>query len=919
MSRSLIGLLLFLISSFLFSQNKLAGWPDLLLEPNKDAPYYHILSNEFDKSKQEVVRRLDEDNLIVKLKSNSLFDVKKMTYVNSDWKLNLNDSPPTSAFYIQANGDLNLSNATGLEVLSRYKNTYLVTGSLKEVHKLKHNPSVTHISSESARPMVEARVIDMNLNPNRINKIHRFFPELNGTEMVISIQENRYRTDDIDIVGRTIETGVSSTITDNHATEMATIIAGAGNSFLTGAGVAKNARLVSSDFSDVLPDDDSDYQEFNIQLQNHSYGTEIESFYGAQAQAFDQSAVDNPELQHVFSSGNQGLEVSRNGAYVELPGYANLTGNFKMAKNALVVGSVDTVGNTVPFTSNGPAYDGRVKPEVVAYSVVGSSNSAALVSGVSTLLQNQYRKIHSQNMPSSLLRALLINGAEDVGAEGLDFKMGYGSVDAAESLDALTDSRFTLGTLSEGEKFTFPLNLPADAVNLKVTLSWTDPASDIASFKALVNDLDLRVVNSSDEETLPWVLNQSPTISELAEPAIRALDRLNNNEQVTMSSPQDTNLTIEVSGFEVSGSQDFAVAYQYEIANSFEWDYPTEDDNMPYNGESGSYFRWSSTLEESVGRLEYSTNNGISWETLATDIDLNKGHWRWSAPFKRNTEAKARIVITSQTFETETFTISNPVEVSVGFICSDSVRLQWDKLESAVEYEVYNMGGSSLEFFASTADTALIIPDINALEDTRFSVVPVLASGKKLIPSLTLDITQQAIECFVFSFFQEVVLDSGIFLNLRLGTNYGIDKITFQRQSTIGSVEVETFDAPIKSTFRVLDKSPDQGNNIHWVVIDFINGERIEQEVRNTYFLTELPVLLFPNPSFVGEEVTVLTKELTSENSRFVVLDSRGLEVIDVPAKSTQISIPTFGLEPGMYYYKLTDGADSYTGRFVIR
>lgn len=919
MLRPLLILFFLLASALLLAQDNDANWSHLLDDPSRQSPYFHILAQDFDRINHEIVRRLDKDHLVVKLKESALLDSSGLASISNDWKLNVRDATSEGVYYVKSILRLDLQSFSNLRVLSTYKNTYMVSGKWKDILMLKENPLIVHISNESSKPKTDARVIDMNLNPNRVNKVHHLYPDLTGAEMVISIQENQFRQSDIDLVGRSIENSISSASVDNHATEMATIMAGAGNSFITGRGVAKNARLVSSDFSDVLPDNDSDYQSLSIQTQNHSYGTEIESFYGAQAQAFDQSATGNPELLHVFSSGNQGFEVSQDGTYAELPGYANLTGNFKMAKNVLVVGSVDTVGHAVTFTSNGPAYDGRVKPEIVAYSVAGSSNAAALVSGLATLLQNQYRNRYSDNMPSALARALLINAAEDVASDGLDFKTGYGSVSAAKSLKTLNEENFILDAIGEGEQLTFPLSIPANAVNLKVTLSWTDPASDIGSFKALINDLDLRLLSSSNEEVLPWVLNANASLEALAAPAVRALDKLNNNEQISLSIPTDTNYTIEVNGFEVSGTQKFAIAYQYDLANTFEWDYPTGSDNMPYNGESGSYFRWQSTLDESFGRLEYSIDNGTSWETLVENLDLSTGFWRWNAPFGLNAEAQARMVTGTQSFETEVFTISNPVDVSVGFICSDSVRLQWDQLPNAVQYEVYSMGGTNLELFTSTTDTALIIPDIEVLQDTRFAVVPVLPSGKKLIPSQTLDITQQAIECFVFSFFQEVALDSGIFLNLRLGTNYGVKKITFQRQSTKGTVEVETFNSPATSSFRVQDQFPDQGNNTHRVILDFDNGEQLVREATNTYYLTELPLLLFPNPIIEGEEITLLTKELTSENPQFVVVDSRGLEVVDIPIRSTQISIPTFGLKPGIYYYKLIDGSESYSGRILIK
>ena len=84
--------------------------------------------------------------------------------------------------------------------------------------------------------------------------------------------------------------GLESELNDNHATEMTTIIAGAGNSFVTGKGVARKANVTSSDFIDAMPDTDQDYLDLSINTQNHSYGIPRESEYGVEASAFDQSA-----------------------------------------------------------------------------------------------------------------------------------------------------------------------------------------------------------------------------------------------------------------------------------------------------------------------------------------------------------------------------------------------------------------------------------------------------------------------------------------------------------------------------------------------------------------------------------------------------------------------------------------------------
>ncbi|MEP5610927.1 MAG: S8 family serine peptidase [Cyclobacteriaceae bacterium] len=919
MGRVLLFILCTGMGQGLLGQSFPSKWNHLLESPSIHSNYFLIHSKNILKE-DVLVRKLDNEFAIVRTKNEFLHANEEVYPLNNSWKLNINPRNQRQAlYYVQIIEPIDWKEFPDVSLISSYQNIHQIKSSHETIIALAEHPSITYLSNESAYPKVESRVIDLNLNPNRVNKIHRFFPSVNGSSQTISIQENRYDVSDIDLINRNVSTLLSSEIVDNHATEMATIIAGAGSSFITGRGVAQKARITSSDFVDVLPDQDSEYTQLSINIQNHSYGTEIESFYGAQAAAFDQSAFNNTNLLHVFSSGNQGTGSSPDGVYKDLSGYANLTGNYKMAKNSLVVGSVDTVGNEIAFVSRGPAYDGRIKPEIVAYSVVGSSNSAALVSGVSVLLQEQYESIYGQDMPSALAKAILVNGAEDVGVTGIDHITGYGNVDAFKSLEILQNNWLREGSIDEGQTQQFALSIPPNAVNLKITICWTDVPSEIGNPKALVNDLDLKLISSSTEEWLPWTLSTAPSSIDLGLPATRSIDRVNNVEQVTLPYPDGTDYVIEVHGFEVIDSQRFHIAYQYDIEEELEWDFPTASDNMPYNGETGSYFRWKSTLSETFGSLEYSIDGGANWLLLSDHLDITKGYWRWPNPPDIHVEAIARISAGSRTFSTESFTISRPPKVSVGFVCGDSLRLQWKSIGGATAYTIYSPGVENLELFQTTTDTAIIITDINQLEDNRFSITPILGNGKEAILSQTLDFTQQATSCFLLSFFQEVNLDSGIFLHARLGTIYGVEKVSFQREVDNLFTDIRMVEFPTTSDIRVLDQDPIQGNNTHRIVIDFINGQSISEEVTGSFYLTQLATLVYPNPVMQSSELNVITKELTSPNPRFRIFNSQGIEVGNVPIFGSQVTISTLGLRAGVYLFWVVDGPERYAGRFIVR
>ena len=282
----------------------------------------------------------------------------------------------------------------GIKIIFEYKgaNVLLVRTSWSELIKTILPKAEVLFIDEQRKPKEELAVSNLDLSADKVNMIFSRFPNYNGNGIVVSVKENEPDTADIDFHGRYLATDISSEIFSTHATDMATIIGGAGNTYYEGKGAAPGSTISSSSFAILLPDTDDAYQRYNISVQNHSYGTSIENFYGADAAAYDASVITRPSLMHIFSAGNSGEETSATGPYKNVPGFANITGSFKMAKNIITVGHIDSLGNVLSPSSRGPAYDGRIKPELVAFAQDGSSGAAAIVSGISLVLQQAYQE-----------------------------------------------------------------------------------------------------------------------------------------------------------------------------------------------------------------------------------------------------------------------------------------------------------------------------------------------------------------------------------------------------------------------------------------------------------------------------------------------------------------------------------------------
>ena len=893
-----------------------------LLELNERVKKTDLLKEEI-----EILRTISPHHLIVKAKPPLLdqHHIRRWESVNHLWKvddhllsMNKND---LHFFFVKTTLSepviKKLTPMPGIKLVKTFNNVLIFHTSLNHIlDDVIVLDEVTYAGIESKYPKVESRVLDLYLSPNTINQVHHSFPEHNGKDLTLSIRERRYNPEDIDLQGRDIPSSLAASEVSMHATDMATIAAGAGNSFINGRGVAWLANITSSDFSDLFPDPDASYTSLGVRVQNHAYGTVIENTYGTLAEAFDQNANRLPDLLHVFSAGNQGAAAADHGMYKDVRGFANITGNFKMAKNILTVGSVDTIGHANGFSSRGPAYDGRIKPELVAFSMQGTSNSAALVSGLSILMQQRYQLQEGVAPSSALIKALLINSARDAGPPGIDFITGFGSVDAYRTLLNLRRKNFFTGALAQGEIRTFNLDIPAQSKDLKVTIVWNDPATQPNFSVALINDLDMRIDNGST--WLPWVVDHSPDSIKLSQPAIRNVDHLNNIEQITIADPPPGQYTISIEGYDIAqGPQEFYVAYQLDTLDQFRWTFPTGSDNFPYDGETATYFFWNSTLSASTGRLEYSIDNGSTWITIADAVDLKKGNYRWANVPDLTTVAQARFVVGNDYYLTEKFTISRPLAVSVGFDCADSVMLQWPMKVGASGYEVYTLKDKLAEPILITTDTSVILNKI-AFPSKNYTVQPVLDQGQRSLRSPMLDYTLQGTECFLISFFEELNPEDGIYLNIQLGTIYGIDQVVIEHATTDVFEPLMSW-IPRATNLRFLHQQPPQGLNRYRVRIKFRNGQEIVSETVENYFLTSIPFVVFPNPVPGAEDLKVFSKIFQRQQVVLRLYKSDGSLVLSTDLYSDREFISLNGLPPGLYVYRITSEEGIFNGRVVLK
>ena len=110
-------------------------------------------------------------------------------------------------------------------------------------------PFVEFVDVADRQAHAERQLNNSDLSVNAIAAVQARFPELGGQGLTVSVKEQPFDSTDIDFKGRVLHPEAFPGPPSDHATAMATLIGGAGNSHPLGRGVARQVRLATSDFA----------------------------------------------------------------------------------------------------------------------------------------------------------------------------------------------------------------------------------------------------------------------------------------------------------------------------------------------------------------------------------------------------------------------------------------------------------------------------------------------------------------------------------------------------------------------------------------------------------------------------------------------------------------------------------------------
>lgn len=181
-----------------------------------------------------------------------------------------------------------------------------------------------------------------------------------------------------------------------------------------------------------------------------------------------------------------------------------------------------------------------------------------------------FRRIWTPMTPEGM-KALLVQTADDVqgfqqATVGPDYASGWGIANAQSAITLVRKGGLTQGRISAtglGNAWSQTFNVTGTEPEIHMTLAWSDPAGNPAAAKALVNDLNLRLIDPNGTEHTPWILPGG--MADPTRPAIRngGNDDINNVEQVSVLNPAAGRWTVRVTASDLDPTtvpQIFALA-----------------------------------------------------------------------------------------------------------------------------------------------------------------------------------------------------------------------------------------------------------------------------------------------------------------------------------------------------------------------
>jgi len=372
---------------------------------------------------------------------------------------------------------------------------------------------------------------------------------------------------------------------DSHGTHTAGTAAGDAGTANDNRGMAYLARIA---FDTIPSFSENSFYNMLVQhegqgarVHSNSWGNDNTTNYDGMSRAIDRFTYDYEDNMVAFAVTN--------GSFLKNP---------ENAKNVLAVGASRDAPSQASHCSggSGPTSDGRRKPEIYApgcstnsanstsscgtRTFTGTSMACPAISGVGLLVRQYFSEGFYPSgaangadafIPSgALIKGTLINSSVDMtGVSGYPSnREGWGRLLADQALYFPGDSRTmwvmdvrNASGMDTSEVVEYPIEVTGTAEQLRVTMSFTDPAGAANTNFAPVNDLDLEVVAPNGTVYKGNVFSGGESTTGGSK------DDRNNIEQVHVSLPAVGEWTVRINAAAVNvGAQGYALTVTGMVA-----------------------------------------------------------------------------------------------------------------------------------------------------------------------------------------------------------------------------------------------------------------------------------------------------------------------------------------------------------------
>jgi hypothetical protein len=622
-----------------------------------------------------------------------------------------------------------------------------------DVERLAALPFVRFIDFGIGENIPEDNKGRTNHRSNMLNSDHRNGLKYDGRGIGIGWGDDGSVGPHIDFQGRLFVpipyTAANDLPASIHGDMTAGVGAGAGNLDPTLRSNASGATVLSYYINGYpqLANAVANQTIYNAYITSSSYAQSACSIYDASSNSVDAQVFSNQKLLHCFSAGNAGTSVCSG---INVSNFGNITGGYKAGKNVMAVGNLGLTDALEPSSSRGPVYDGRIKPDICAVgtgmnstgpdnttqtppNVSGTSAACPGIAGVAAQLYQAHKELNGGQIPeSALIKALLMNSADDLGNVGPDFQFGWGRVNAWRAFKLLKNNQYQRIKISRQDSLkTVNLSVPSGTKQVRVMAYWHDAAATPNAARILVNDLDMTVKNVATGTIYkPWRLDTAAqrTFNSLSMPAIRDEDHVNNVEQVVVADPSVSSLQIDLKATTLpSDSLNFYLVYEF-ITDSITVTYPNGGE--PFVVGESEILRWDAPLAGGGFDVDMSYDNGATWQLIRSGLTVT--NLTWTPPTTATGKARMRVTRTGSLatdVSDQTFTIMPTVQnLAAPYICPDTTFLRWDTLPNAVAYEVSRLGDKYMDSIGRTSRNFFPVR-IPAGDSAWFSVKAIMADG----------------------------------------------------------------------------------------------------------------------------------------------------------------------------------------------